>query len=93
MCSSKASAWAATPPSARLVNQEIQVENIKDVTGIPHGGVRPRKAEEESNMARETRSIVKMCRREGYALHPKAHKALVKRTSPPGQRGNYRGRE
>jgi small subunit ribosomal protein S11 len=27
-----------------LVNQRIQIENIKDVTGIPHGGVRPRKA-------------------------------------------------
>jgi small subunit ribosomal protein S11 len=26
-----------------LVNQKIQIENIKDVTGIPHGGVRPRK--------------------------------------------------
>lgn len=26
-----------------------------------------------------------MSRREGYALHPKAHKALVKRTSLPGQ--------
>ncbi len=36
-------------------------------------------------MARELQSIVKMSRREGYALHPKAHKALVKRTSPPGQ--------
>lgn len=36
-------------------------------------------------MARDTRSIVKMSRREGYALHPKAHKALVKRTTMPGQ--------
>lgn len=36
-------------------------------------------------MARDTGSIVKMSRREGYALHPKAHKALVKRTSMPGQ--------
>ena len=26
-----------------LVNQRIAIENIKDVTGIPHGGVRPRK--------------------------------------------------
>jgi len=26
-----------------LINQRIQIENIKDVTGIPHGGVRPRK--------------------------------------------------
>lgn len=35
-------------------------------------------------MARDTHSIVKMSRREGYALHPKAHKALVKRTVKPG---------
>jgi small subunit ribosomal protein S4 len=38
-------------------------------------------------MARDTQSIVKMSRREGYALHPKAHKALVKRSGPPGQQG------
>ncbi|HSW65857.1 MAG TPA: 30S ribosomal protein S4 [Bacillota bacterium] len=43
-------------------------------------------------MARDTRSIVKMSRREGYALHPKAHKALVKRPTPPGQQGNGRSR-
>jgi small subunit ribosomal protein S4 len=43
-------------------------------------------------MARESRPIVKLSRREGYALHPKAHKALVKRSGPPGQRGNYMGR-
>lgn len=36
-------------------------------------------------MARDRQSIVKMSRREGYALHPKAHKALVKRTALPGQ--------
>src|SRR5664279_2836794 len=44
-------------------------------------------------MARDTGSIVKMSRREGYALHPKAHKALVKRSTPPGQSagGRYRG--
>lgn len=30
-------------------------------------------------------SIVKLSRREGYALHPKAHKALVKRTALPGK--------
>jgi small subunit ribosomal protein S4 len=36
-------------------------------------------------MARDTHSIVKMSRREGYALHPKAHKALVKRPTAPGQ--------
>ena len=36
-------------------------------------------------MARDTQSIVKMSRREGYALHPKAHKALVKRAAKPGQ--------
>ena len=38
-------------------------------------------------MARDTHSIVKMSRREGYALHPKAHKALVKRTTTPGEHG------
>lgn len=42
-------------------------------------------------MARDTHSIVKMSRREGYALHPKAHKALAKRTSMPGQSANSRG--
>lgn len=43
-------------------------------------------------MARDTRSIVKMSRREGYALHPKAHKALVKRAGTlPGQKQNVRG--
>ncbi len=44
-------------------------------------------------MARDTHSIVKMSRREGYALHPKAHKALVKRPTPPGQQGNGRMRQ
>lgn len=43
-------------------------------------------------MARDRQSIVKMSRREGYALHPKAHKALVKRTSKPGQGAQTRGR-
>lgn len=42
-------------------------------------------------MARDRSSIVKMSRREGYALHPKAHKALVKRTSKPGQGPQSRG--
>jgi small subunit ribosomal protein S4 len=43
-------------------------------------------------MARDRSSIVKMSRREGYALHPKAHKALVKRTSKPGQNAQSRMR-
>lgn len=43
-------------------------------------------------MARDIGSIVKMSRREGYALHPKAHKALVKKTNMPGQAPNYRSR-
>lgn len=43
-------------------------------------------------MARDTQSIVKMSRREGYALHPKAHKALAKRPTIPGQHGNSRMR-
>lgn len=36
-------------------------------------------------MARQLQPIVKQSRREGCALHPKAHKALVKRSTPPGQ--------
>ena len=43
-------------------------------------------------MARDRHSIVKMSRRDGYALHPKAHKALVKRTSMPGQSAGYNSR-
>lgn len=43
-------------------------------------------------MARDTQSIVKMSRREGYALHPKAHKALVKRATVPGQHGRSQQR-
>lgn len=43
-------------------------------------------------MARDTSSIVKQSRREGYALHPKAHKALAKRTTLPGQAANARMR-
>jgi small subunit ribosomal protein S4 len=43
-------------------------------------------------MARDTASIVKRSRREGYALHPKAHKALVKRTNMPGQQPGARSR-
>jgi small subunit ribosomal protein S11 len=27
-----------------LASLDIQVENIKDITGVPHGGVRPKKA-------------------------------------------------
>lgn len=43
-------------------------------------------------MARDTQSIVKMSRREGYALHPKAHKALVKRATIPGEHGARQSR-
>jgi small subunit ribosomal protein S4 len=38
-------------------------------------------------MARDTQSITKMSRREGYALHPKALKHMVKRSTIPGQHG------
>ncbi|MDB5161306.1 MAG: rpsK [Candidatus Saccharibacteria bacterium] len=27
-----------------LINQKIAIESIRDITGVPHGGVRPRKA-------------------------------------------------
>ena len=38
-------------------------------------------------MARDRSPIVKQSRREGYALHLKAHKYLIKKTGPPGQPG------
>jgi small subunit ribosomal protein S4 len=38
-------------------------------------------------MARDRSPIVKMSRREGYALHPKAHKIMVTKSSPPGEHG------
>lgn len=43
-------------------------------------------------MARDRQSIVKMSRREGYALHPKAHKVLAKRSALPGQQQQRRMR-
>lgn len=36
-------------------------------------------------MARDTSPIVKQSRREGYALHPKAHKVLARKSNMPGQ--------
>jgi small subunit ribosomal protein S4 len=41
-------------------------------------------------MARDRSPIVKQSRREGYALHPKAHKIMVKRTTIPGEHGHGR---
>jgi len=41
-------------------------------------------------MARDTSPIVKQSRREGYALHPKAHKIMAKKTGIPGQHGQSR---
>lgn len=41
-------------------------------------------------MARDTSPIVKQSRREGYALHPKAHKIMVKKSGIPGQHGRDR---
>ncbi len=41
-------------------------------------------------MARDRSPIVKQSRREGYALHPKAHKIMVKRTTIPGEHGGGR---
>lgn len=43
-------------------------------------------------MARDLGPIVKRSRREAYALHPKAHKALVKRSTIPGQHGRSQQR-
>jgi small subunit ribosomal protein S4 len=41
-------------------------------------------------MARDRSPIVKQSRREGYALHPKAHKIMVKKSTIPGQHGRSR---
>ncbi len=41
-------------------------------------------------MARDLSPIVKQSRREGYALHPKAHKIMARKSTPPGQHGRDR---
>lgn len=41
-------------------------------------------------MARDVSPIVKQSRREGYALHPKAHKIMVKKSGIPGQHAHGR---
>jgi len=41
-------------------------------------------------MARDTSPIVKQSRREGYAMHPKAHKVMAKKTGIPGQHAHGR---
>jgi small subunit ribosomal protein S4 len=41
-------------------------------------------------MARDRSPIVKQSRREGYALHPKAHKIMAKKSGIPGQHAHGR---
>jgi len=41
-------------------------------------------------MARDTSPIVKQSRREGYALHPKAHKIMARKAGIPGQHAGGR---
>ena len=41
-------------------------------------------------MARDTSPIVKQSRREGYALAPKAHKVMAKKSGIPGQHADMR---
>ncbi len=41
-------------------------------------------------MARDRSPITKQSRREGYALHPKAHKIMVRKTGIPGQHAHGR---
>ncbi len=43
-------------------------------------------------MARDTSPIVKQSRREGYALAPKAHKVMAKKTGIPGEHADMRVR-
>ncbi len=44
-------------------------------------------------MARDRSPITKQSRREGYPLHPKAARIMVKRATPPGQHGRDRQRK
>jgi len=41
-------------------------------------------------MARDSSPIVKQSRREGYALHPKAHKIMARKSGIPGQHAHGR---
>ena len=41
-------------------------------------------------MARDTSPIVKQSRREGVALHPKAHKILARKSGIPGEHAHGR---
>lgn len=41
-------------------------------------------------MARDISPIVKQSRREGYALHPKSHKIMVRKSGIPGQHAHNR---
>ena len=41
-------------------------------------------------MARDTTPIVKQSRREGYALHPKAHKIMARKSGIPGEHAHGR---
>ncbi len=41
-------------------------------------------------MARDNTPIAKQSRREGYALHPKAHKIMARKTGIPGQHADMR---
>ena len=41
-------------------------------------------------MARDHSPIVKQSRREGYALHPKAHKVMARKSGIPGQHAHGR---
>ena len=43
-------------------------------------------------MARDNTPIAKQSRREGYALHPKAHKIMARKSGIPGQHANMRVR-
>ena len=43
-------------------------------------------------MARDKSPIVKQSRREGFALAPKAHKIMAKKSGIPGQHGDMRVR-
>lgn len=55
-----------------------------------HTVVHVHERHEGLNMARDNSPIVKQSRREGFALHPKAHKIMARKTGIPGQHAHGR---
>ena len=83
----------------------LEIRAIRDVTPIPHNGCRPPKTNDEfrtskyskeTELARYTGPVCRLCRREGMKLFLKGERcfkpscAIEKRNFPPGQHGRDR---